>query len=184
MEMLRRRARWVLGACAAIAACLAVPGVASAKVENVRLLDQCDPVTFNAAFGANFCQRTGSGVSLEDFREDINPKTFGHRAWWINASGGRNGTTKIRAGDVLRVANEGGIAHSFTELPAFGPGCIPDFSAPLGIGVRPFPECLPLFGTIVAQGTSTDVANLSVGTHRFQCIFHPWMRQSVEVRPT
>jgi hypothetical protein len=45
-------------------------------------------------------------------------------------------------------------------------------------------ECLPLFGTIVAQGTSTDVANLSVGTHRFQCIFHPWMRQSVEVRPT
>ncbi len=183
LPAVRRWALSVVGACAAIL-CLAAPGVASAKVEQVRLLDQCDPVTFNAQFGAGFCQRTGSGVSFDDFSAQLNPKDFGHNAWWINASGGRNGITKMNAGDTLHVTNGGGILHTFTEFPQFGGGCIPPFSVPLGLPVIPFvPDCLAIIGaTGVPQGTSKDVS-LSVGTHRFQCVFHPWMRQTFDVRP-
>jgi plastocyanin len=93
---------------------------------------------------------------------ELNPKDFGHNAWWINASGRRNDITKMKAGDTLHVTNGGGILHTFTEFPQFGGGRIP--------------------ATGVPQGTSKNVT-LSVGTHRFQCVFHPWMRQTFQVSP-
>ena len=36
--------------------------------------------------------------------------------------------------------------------------------------------------TIVQPGTTSLRTNLSVGTHHFICVLHPWMRQTVQVR--
>lgn len=72
--------------------------------------------------------------------------------------------------------------EKYTSVRGFTGGCIPPLSAPLGL--TPFPgDCGPAIGeTVVAPGASSDRTGLSVGTHHFECITHPWMRQTVEVR--
>ena len=35
--------------------------------------------------------------------------------------------------------------------------------------------------TSVAPGQTVDFKGLAVGTYHFECVFHPWMRQTVEV---
>jgi hypothetical protein len=183
-----RRTSWLLalGAVTALFGVLPVASMAAGpKVETIRLQDQCDLVSFTAnPTTTGGCVRDAGGVTAEEFLSKINPKDFGHRAWWFNAPGGRNGVTTLRVGDTLRGTNEGGEIHSFTEVPQFGGGCLPQFTLPLGLPLRDFTtECLPGFATIVLPGQSRDVTNLSVGTHFFQCIIHPWMRQTIEVRP-
>lgn len=36
--------------------------------------------------------------------------------------------------------------------------------------------------TVVGPGTSFDLKGLGAGTHHFECVFHPWMRQTVKVQ--
>src|SRR3954454_19002672 len=63
---------------------------------------------------------TSAASPQEEWQSKMNPQDFGYGAWWINASGGRVGTTKIKVGDVLRVVNEGGEAHTFTQDESYG----------------------------------------------------------------
>jgi len=129
------------------------------------------------------CVRDAGNTTAEDFLAKINPKDFGDRAWRFNASGGRNGVTTLRIGDTLRGTNEAARSTRSPKVPAFGGGCLPQFTLPLGLPLRDFTtDCLPGFATLVFPGQSRDVTNLSVGTHFFQCIIHPWMRQTVVVR--
>jgi plastocyanin len=119
----------------------------------------------------------------------MNPEDFGHGAWWINASRGRMGTTTIDRGDWLRVTNIGGENHTFTNIEqystarSFTGGCIAPLSAPLGLTTL-FPgDCrAAIAATTVAPGQTVDFKGLAVGTYHFECPFHPWMRQTVEVR--
>jgi hypothetical protein len=99
---------------AVTAAAIIAPPAAFAdgpKVESVKLRDSCGKASFDATFGAGICQRAGGSVSVHEFNSELNPKDFRHNAWWINASGRRLGTTKIKVGDALRITNEGGEAH-------------------------------------------------------------------------
>ena len=184
---MRSRTRFVLAVVTALALGAVLPAASLAdgpKTETIRLQDACNKPSFDAnPLTAGGCTKTAGGVSADEFLARINPKDFGHRAWWFNAPGGRNGVTTLRAGDTLRAVNEGGEVHSFSEVSEFGGGCIPQFTVPLGLPLRDFAtDCLPKFGTIVFPGTSRDETSLSVGTHFFQCIFHPWMRQTVVVK--
>ena len=117
----------------------------------------------------------------------MNPKDFGHGAWWINASGGRVGTTKVKVGDSFRVVNEGGEAHTFTQVEQFGGGnkftggCIPPLSDPLGIPRWPGDCGAAIGATTVQPGKTVDFKAPGVGTYHYQCLFHPWMRQTVKV---
>ena len=184
---MRSRTRFILAVAAVLALGTVLPAASPAagpKTETIRLQDACNLASFNAnPLTAGGCVQTAGGVTADEFLARINPKDFGHRAWWFNAPGGRNGVTTLRAGDTLRAVNEGGEVHSFTEVPEFGGGCIPQFTVPLGLPLRDFAtDCLPKFGTIVFPGASRDETDLAVGTHFFQCVFHPWMRQTVVVK--
>ena len=99
---MKRLTRWSLALGAVVALCGVAPGAAMAdgpKTEVIRLQDACDLNSFNAnPLTAGGCVRDAGGVSAEEFLGKIDPKDFGHRAWWFNASGGRVGTTTIRAG--------------------------------------------------------------------------------------
>jgi plastocyanin len=179
---------WMLGAVFAIA--VAAPQAALAKgptVEPVKLRDSCDKATFDATFGPGICQRAGGSVSAQTFLAKLNPKDFGHNAWWINASGGRLGTTKIKVGDTLQVTNEGGEAHTFTAVEkystakSFTGGCVAGLSTPLGLAPFPGQCATALPATIVQPGATVNVTGLSAGIYHFQCLIHPWMRQTVEV---
>ncbi|HEX8103022.1 MAG TPA: hypothetical protein VF533_10435 [Solirubrobacteraceae bacterium] len=166
----------------------AAADASSPKVEPMRLVDACDKASFDATFGPGICQRDAGSVSANELLAKLNTKDFGHGAWWINASGGRVGTTTITWGDSLKAINEGGEAHTFTEvekyttLRSFTGGCIAGLSDRLGLTKFPG-DCGKAIGeTIVQPGGTSLRTNLSVGTHHFECILHPWMRQTVSVR--
>ena len=85
----------------------------------------------------------------------------------------------------MRVSNEGGRQHTFTEVVEFGGGFIPPLN---GVGVPgkvpliPAAACVPPPGTVVvAPGDSINVEGLAPGLHRFQCCIHPWMHALIDV---
>jgi hypothetical protein len=77
--------------------------------------------------------------------------------------------------------NRGGEDHAFTEVAAFGGGCVAPPNAI--VGLSPVPECsVPgLFGTLVEEGDTLDVPAMAPAVHRFQCLIHPWMHTTMTV---
>src|SRR5215831_20752223 len=85
--------------------------------ERIRILDRCDPATFNAA-GPVLCNPNfDGGVSFEDFLELLTPAGFGHPAWRFNAP-----YVAIDPFERVRVTNRGGEDHTFTEVPELEEG--------------------------------------------------------------
>jgi plastocyanin len=169
-----------MGAAAAASLVLTAPSaVAAPQVKLIRLLDQCDKPTFDAAL-PGLCTRSAGSVTFQRFSDDL--LKGGNQQWWIN---NRNET--INAGDTLHVVDEGGILHTFTEVKTYGSGVVPPFNVAVGNA----PPAVKLDGTAVtfadipltgvAPGTSKDITPAK-GVHLYQCIFHPWMRTVVTVR--
>jgi plastocyanin len=152
------------------------------QVTQVVALDECDPSTFNAALGPDFCHN----VSLAPFTTTL-PDLFAKAAagtpdqnWDFEPD-----VVRISEGSLLSVVNQGGEPHTFTEVEKFGGGFVPQLNAP---GEQEVPECSGGFGNLavartrILQGSELKLANLSKGKHRFQCCLHPWMRLQVDVK--
>lgn len=160
------------------------PGTAPAGAagsKRVRILDDCDPATFNAAFGAGTCQG-GGRTTVNDFFGQF-ATTGAVKGWAFKPD-----DVHVHAGRDLHVVNQGGEFHTFSEVADFGGGCIPVLNAP---GQAMVPECaaraadgtpLVFATTGVGSGGTRHVPGLSPGTHKFECLIHPWMRSVVEVR--
>jgi plastocyanin len=142
-------------------------------------LDECDPVTFNAALGADFCKNVTLGAfttlknlfakaaaNAPDPNWDFEPDIL-----------------HIRKGTPVIVVDQGGEPHTFTEVKHFGGGFIPELNS----GEATVSECSGGFANIavartrILQGSQLQVSGLSKGDHLFQCCIHPWMRVTVEV---
>jgi plastocyanin len=148
----------------------------NASTRNVQLLDACDPATFNAAVEPGTCTRPGGGVKFSDFIAQL--ETMGEAPAWRNSPG----QLDLAAGGTLQATNRGGEDHTFTEVAAYGGGCVPPLN--LILGLTPVPECsIPgLFdSTLVEEGDTLEVSGLTAGTHRFECLIHPWMQTTVFV---
>lgn len=161
----------------ALALMAVITAASSGGVRTVRVEDKCDPATFNEVLGEGVCVGDGN-VTFAEFLEKLNPKDGGHGAWRFHFGRGR-----IDRGETLAAINVGGEPHTFTEVAVFGGGCVDELNGPLGL--VPVAECgnPDLFpGGIRPSGANFDVSALSAGTHRFQCLIHPWMRLKVEVR--
>ena len=148
-------------------------------------LDECDPTSFNAALGLDFCKN----VALA---------TFGFATPLTNLlAGAKAGTPDpnwdfepdsmtVPQGTVISVVNQGGEPHTFTEVAKFGGGFLSALNGPQD--ATPAPECAAGFSSVevaktrIIQGSTTLVANLSKGKHVFQCCIHPWMRVTVNVQ--
>jgi plastocyanin len=139
--------------------------------------DDCDPATFNAARVP--CIGDGR-TTIQDLvaaaQADDPP------AKWRFSRPDFN----IDAGGTITFVNEGGEAHTFTEVEAFGDGCIPIVN-PGGVTDDPaVPDCATFNPAtdprVLPPGGTETVPVPTAGTVRFQCIIHPWMRSTVEVR--
>jgi len=152
-------------------------GMTGAYAHQVIVLDDCDPADYNTV------PPPGGGCTLDEgdvTRAEFNAERFspladaiiGHQAW-------RNDPAylKIEFGDTLKVKNKGGRNHTFTEVANFGGGTV----LPLNVGLDQAPECIA--ASTLAPDDSIKVTGLSVGNHRFQCCFHPWMRTLIKVLP-
>lgn len=167
----------LLGLAAAVFAAT-TPAGSSDNDSGTRIVieDDCDPSDPNWNMVGGCALKRGD-VSLAEFAgENDSPlaaAVVGHQAW-------RNVPSylELRAGDSVRVRNEGGRNHTFTEVAAFGGGIAPNPA--LNEGLTRAPEC-PASLTIL-PGDSATVSGLAVGNHRFMCCFHPWMRALIKVK--
>jgi len=151
-------------------------------------LDECDPLTFNPAVGAEgtgFCHNVtlyGLGLGFET--------TLGSLIDQANSGTPDPGwdfepdQLTIQKGTIVSVVDQGGEPHTFTEVAQFGGGFVPA----LNHGEAIVPECAGGFKSVavartrILQGSRLDVAGLSRGKHFFQCCIHPWMRMEVDVK--
>ena len=150
------------------------------SLAQVVALDECDPVTFNAALGPDFCRNVAIGAvtTLSDLFAKAAAGTP-DRGWDFEPD-----TVNIKKGTTLIVVDQGGEPHTFTEVAQFGGG----FIGPLNHGEATVPECAGGFSNVavaktrILQGSQSQITGLSKGNHLFECCIHPWMRVKVEVK--
>jgi plastocyanin len=150
------------------------------SVAQVVALDECDPGTFNAALGADFCKNVtlGAATKLADLFAKAKAGTP-DPGWDFEPD-----TVHMKKGTILDVVDQGGEPHTFTEVAHFGGGFIGDLNA----GEATVSECaggfsnLAVARTRILQGSHTQITGLSKGEHLFECCIHPWMRVKVEVK--
>jgi plastocyanin len=170
------------GACAALAA----PAAASSG-PSVKMYDDCDPASFNAAIGPDTCVGDGRTTFLAFVTAVATTKS--HPEWRFEPA-----SREIRAGRSLDVRNRGGERHTFTDVTEFGfqdIGCVPPVNALL-LGLPPTDPNVPLSpvcddaalleATQFVPEERRAVIPDGPGTHRFQCMIHPWMRTTVRVK--
>lgn len=143
-------------------------------------LDECDPATFNAALGPDFCKNVtlGAFTTLDQLFAEA---ASGHPdpKWDFEPD-----AINLKEGGTLRVVDQGGEPHTFTEVAKFGGGFIDGLNG----GEATVPECsggfanLGVARTRLLQGSESQIAGLSKGKHYFQCCIHPWMRVEVDVK--
>lgn len=141
----------------------------------VSMLDQCDSASFNAGIGAGTCTTAGS-VTLNAFNAELAASQT-VAAWKFDPT-----TQTITLGGSILATNNGGEKHTFTEVEEFGGGIVPALNAASGNPVEAA-ECKDVTdANMIAPGASmrTD-AETTVGTHKYQCCIHPWMRETVTV---
>src|SRR5262245_30444784 len=153
-------------------------GSADGAGPQIAIEDDCDPSDpgWNTVPGSGCRQKQGD-VSLAEFAgqndSPLSLAVIGHQAWRNDPS-----YLKIRAGTTVHVKNDGGRIHTFTEVAAFGGGKSPNPA--LNEGLTTAPACPASID--IAPGDGTSLSGLSVGTHRFMCCIHPWMRALIKVQ--
>lgn len=161
-------------------------GDASPSALEFRLRDDCDPATFNAAVGPGTCTGNG-GTTFQRFLQELQEdQTVG--SWRINPD-----HTGIDAGQTSLLVSRAGELHTFTRVNKFGGGIVPLLNQLSGNTVvaaecenlNPVvatPGNTPVFPFASVPGPTAGTAALPVGTTKFQCCIHPWMRTTVEVK--
>lgn len=147
--------------------------------KKIRLLDDCEPTTFNAVLGPGTCIGNGH-TTFDEFIAELAATQDAHK--WRNQPSNMH----LNVGRPTLIENRGGEAHTFTPVAEFGGGFIPDLN---GISGNPVaaPECLALGALVfipaggVEPGPIAGSSDLPVGTSKFQCCIHPWMRTVIEV---
>lgn len=147
--------------------------------KKIRLLDDCEPVSFNAVLGEGTCIGNGH-TTFDEFIAELAATQDVHK--WRN----QPSNMQLNVGRPTLIENVGGEAHTFTPVAEFGGGFIPDLNGISGNPV-PAPECLniPALVFIPAGGVEegpTAGSDISVGSHKYQCCIHPWMRTVIEVK--
>ena len=174
---MRTRAFLALVSALALVLSAASTTLAAAPHRQVQVLDDCDSATFDAALNdPNACAKSG-GTTFDEFIGQL--VGMGQAPAWRFAPG----QLRLAAGGSIDAYNRGGEFHTFTEVAAFGGGCIQILNQILGL--TPVPECANagvLFATTgIAPGGELEGPALPSGTHRFECLIHPWMRTTVVV---
>ena len=174
---------------AALLLSFALPSPAPADEElaatpvQIVALDECDPTTFNAVVGPDFCKNVALAF--------VAPFATKFADLFAKAAAGapdpnwdfEPDSLTIKKGTSLIVVNQGGEPHTFTPVANFGGGFIPGLNG----GQAAVPECAAGFKDVavartrILQGSQLQVSGLTKGEHHFQCCIHPWMRVTVKV---
>ena len=147
--------------------------------KKIRLLDDCEPVSFNAVLGEGACIGNGH-TTFDEFIAELAATQDAHK--WRN----QPSNMLLNVGRPTLIENVGGEVHTFTPVAEFGGGFIPDLNGISGNPV-PAPECLNIPALVFIPAGATEEgptagSDLPVGSHKFQCCIHPWMRTVIDVQ--
>ena len=175
------------GALAAIMMVFLAPSSDASHGQRVKIQDDCQPTSFNAAIGPGTCSGDGE-TSFNSFVAELT-KTKQAEDWRFDPS-----MLTAKAGRPVILQNEGGETHTFTLVKVFGGGFVPFLNAVSG-NPAPAAECVnPGNAQVPAPPSPTNVfveagsaaafqtAGLLPGKYLFQCCIHPWMRVILTVR--
>jgi hypothetical protein len=146
--------------------------------KRIVMRDDCDPT--DPAWAVGPCRQLRGDMSraefLQEVRSPLSQSTVGHQSLWNDPP-----YVKVIEDRTIRVANKGGLPHTFTEVAQFGGGSVPG----LNVGLTPAPECVSTSSPpeLVPPGGRIALSGLEVGNHRFMCCLHPWMRTLIKVKP-
>jgi plastocyanin len=161
---------------------------ANAPVAQIVALDECEPSSFNmeikdGGLGPDACKNVGLAALgfTTSLSELFNSVAQGHPdpGWDFEPD-----EVTVKQGTTVVVTDQGGEAHTFTEVKKFGGGFIDGLNG----GQETVPECAGGFKNVdvaktrIIQASTVNVTNLSKGEHLFQCCIHPWMRVKVRVK--
>jgi plastocyanin len=174
----------------------AVVLIATSNPLIVRIQDQCDPATFNAAFGDGTCSGDGH-ITVEHFLAEV-ARAQKAGAWHFDPADGT-----LASGTQVKLTNFGGETHTFTKVANFGGGFIVGLNVLSG-NPAPAAECIsgtvpdangilpaapPSDSNIFVEAGETESgpvagdAVLPNGTiNKFQCCIHPWMRTELRTK--
>lgn len=136
----------------------------------ILMLDVCEPDSFNAAIGPGTCVGRNGGLRFDAFIAMLQQQAK-VPSWRFSPN-----TIHVPQELTLPIVNQGGEAHTFTEVEEFGGGIVPDLNELSGTPI-PAPECLSLSGgDFVAPGAQTSHTFEKGEADKYQCCIHPWMR--------
>src|SRR6185503_20902886 len=108
--------------------------------KKIRLLDDCEPTSFNAVLGPGACVGDGH-TTFDEFIAELAATQDAHK--WRN----QPSQMHLNVGRPTQIENVGGEVHTFTPVAAFGGGFVNELNGISGNPV-PAPECLN-FGSII-----------------------------------
>ena len=164
----------------------------SPRMHVIESQDDCEPISFNAALqDPQACVGAGKTTFDESIAQMLDDGEVD--GWEFDSD-----ELKIRTGETVEVRGVGGEFHTFTKVKEFGGGCVQEINTLLNL--KPVVECDDLvappgapIGVKVPRGFLEDgvppgvtrkvpAAKLTPGTHKFECLIHPWMHAEVKVR--
>jgi len=140
----------------------------------IEIRDECDPRSFNRAIGEGTCIRQGT----IEFNRFIALLTANHfvAEWKFSPN-----AIDIHLGQSFGAVNRGGEVHTFTEVEEFGGG-INSVLNHLSGNEHVAPECQALHPEdFLKPGDRFHDTPDEVGTEKYQCCIHPWMRATVNI---
>lgn len=143
---------------------------------SVRMLDDCDPASFDAALqDPNACVGKGK-TTFDKFVAELTRSQVAQK-WRFQPN-----HIELDRGATLTAVNNGGEVHTFTRVAKFGGGVVPLLNTLSG-NPDVAPECTALEADdmVAPGGTYTAELNTDKLQH-FQCCIHPWMRADVRLK--
>jgi hypothetical protein len=142
----------------------------------VRMLDDCDPASFDAALhDPNACVGKGK-TTFDRFIAELTRSQVAQK-WRFDPH-----HVELERGSDLFAVNKGGETHTFTRVAKFGGGIVPILNTLSG-NPTPAPECTSLEGDDFVAPGATYTAELNTDKlQHFQCCIHPWMRADVRLK--
>ncbi|MDQ6633738.1 MAG: hypothetical protein M3068_05070 [Gemmatimonadota bacterium] len=141
-----------------------------------RILDDCDPATFNLRVGPGTCVGSGK-TTFTQFVAELT-QTGMARKWRFVPR-----RRSVEEGTTLLARNLGGEVHTFTRVENFGGGIVP-FLNTLSRTPIEAPECKTLDSEdFIPPGGKYNLPLPGVKDQniKVQCCIHPWMRSTVRV---
>jgi hypothetical protein len=182
------------------ASVLLTAALANARSDSqaIRIRDDCDPVTFNAAPPTGpglgeICDPSFDGdTTFAEFLEELGEdREVG--GWRFNPD-----DLELDRRERTVLENRSGEFHTFTRVANFGGGLVPELNELGGFGPT-VPECqinpgiptptnFPVDGIALKdrqeiKGPTAGSAALPRGsTTNWQCCIHPWMKSTIKVK--